>query len=462
MNLIGSLFGSLSNTRPAAYPTSVQAGASTSVKPLDAAFDAQATDVRAGDGQVSDEQVSDGQANEITPQDVSDARPRPRSTLANTVMATLAVVAALWWGKNFMIPVTVGIMLSLLVMPLTARLELLIHSRVVAATVSMLLVIALLVMAATAFGGQLARVAGRVPDMISLVAQRLSQTDPGASSVLTRARSAFQDLDRAADRITGFNPLKPGPVPPSSSSGRKVVAAKVEPAPTATPEAPPVSLSQTATVALRETAVIGSSVLLKFATDMTVIFFISFFVLAGVEPMARRYLEIWGDEPERRHRAKCAAQECIRQIRIYGGVLLVTNTIIGIAVWGAFSVSGLPDAAGWGITAAVLHVVPYLGMALLTGLGAAETFLAHGTLGSAAGMAAFLVILSTLIGTVVTAWLQGRAAKMNATAVFVGVVFWGALWGVWGLLLGPALAVLIKVVAENSRSSQWLARLMQG
>ena len=77
-------------------------------------------------------------------------------------------------------------------------------------------------------------------------------------------------------------------------------------------------------------------------------------------------------------------------------------------------------------------------------------------------MAAFLVILSTLIGTGVTAWLQGRAAKMNATAVFIGVVFWGALWGVWGLLLGPALVVLIKVVAENSRPSHWLARLMQG
>ncbi len=362
-----------------------------------------------------------------------------------------------------MIPLTVGMMLALLVMPITARLELWTHSRITAATVTMLMMIALLVMAATAFGGQLARVAGRVPDMISLVAQRLSETDPGTSSVLTRARSAFHDLDRAADRITGFNPLKPTPAP-SSKSGRGIVILKAD-APasaSASSETPTVSLSQTATVALRESAVIGSSVLFKFATDMTIIFFISFFVLAGVEPMARRYLEIWGDEPEKRHRAKRAAQECVRQIRIYGGVLLVTNSIIGIAVWGAFSAAGLPDSAGWGITAAVLHVVPYLGMALLTGLGAAETFLAHGTLSSAAGMAAFLVILSTLIGTVVTAWLQGRAAKMNATAVFIGVVFWGALWGVWGLLLGPALVVLIKVVAENSRPSHWLARLMQG
>jgi predicted PurR-regulated permease PerM len=153
--------------------------------------------------------------------------------------------------------------------------------------------------------------------------------------------------------------------------------------------------------------------------------------------------------------------ESARQIRIYAGVLLVTNTLIGLSVWIVFSLTDLPDAAGWGVTAAVLHVVPYLGMALLTGLGSAEAFLAHETVGAALGMGAFLITMSTLIGTVVAAWLQGRAARMNPAAVFIGLVFWGALWGVWGLFLGPALVVLLKVVAEHSPSGGPLAKLMQ-
>jgi len=223
-----------------------------------------------------------------------------------------------------------------------------------------------------------------------------------------------------------------------------------------------VNISQTATVALRDSAVSGSSALVRLAADLTIIIFIAFFALVGGEPLATRFLDLWDERPGLRLRAEHVAGECVRQIRIYGGVLLVTNTIVGLAVWAAFAIAGLPDAAGWGITAAVLHVVPYLGMALLTGLGAAETFLAYGTVGAAAGMAAFLMLLSTLIGTVVTAWLQGRAAKMNAAAVFIGVVFWGALWGVWGLLLGPALVVLLKVVAEHTRPGQRLAHLMQG
>jgi predicted PurR-regulated permease PerM len=195
---------------------------------------------------------------------------------------------------------------------------------------------------------------------------------------------------------------------------------------------------------------------------MTIVFFIAFFVLAGGRPLAERFLDLWGDRPGLRLRAEHVALECVRQIRIYGAVLLVTNTVIGVLVWAAFALSGLPDAAGWGVTAAVLHVVPYLGMALLTGLGAAEAFLAHGTMGAALGMAGLLMLLSILIGTVVTAWLQSHAAKMNAAALFIGVVFWGALWGVWGLLLGPALVVLTKVVAEHSRPGQRLAHLMQG
>ena len=185
-------------------------------------------------------------------------------------------------------------------------------------------------------------------------------------------------------------------------------------------------------------------------------------MLVGGEPLATRFLDLWDARPGLRLRAEHAALECVRQVHIYGGVLLVTNTIVGLAVWAAFTIAGLPDAGGWGLTAALLHVVPYLGMALLTGLGAAEAFLAHGTLGAALGMAAFVVILSTLIGTFVTAWLQGRAAKMNPAAVFIGVVFWGTLWGIWGLLLGPALVVLLKVIAEHTRPGQRLARLMTG
>ena len=385
------------------------------------------------------------------------AHDTPASGVAVTVLATLAVIVALWWARSFMVPLTAGLMLALLVLPLTSLLERWLRSRIVATLLTLMLVMAALGLAAAAFGDQLGRVAGRAPDMISLVAQQLADTEPGADSVVQRARVAFRELDRAAERLAGAKPM-------IQTARAKAAAAKQAElaASNAAATSPQVSISDSATVALRESAVSGSSALLKLAGDLTIILFIAFFVLAGGQPLADRLLGLWGERPGLKLRAEHAAHECVRQIRIYGGVLLVTNTVVGLIVWAAFAVAGLPDAGGWGLTAAVLHVVPYLGMALLTGLGAAETFLVYGSVGPALGMAAFLVLLSTLVGTVVTAWLQGRAAKMNAAAVFIGVVFWGALWGVWGLLLGPALVVLFKVVAEHTRPGQRLAHLMQG
>lgn len=383
--------------------------------------------------------------------------PLPRSSASTTVIATLAVIAALWGGQRFVIPLAAGLMLAMLVAPLVLMVQRVLRSRMAATLVALVIVIATLVLGAFAFGGQLLRVTERVPEMISLVAQRVASTDSDTDSVFTRARNSLRELDRAAESVLGGKTtvVTARPVRQSRSAA---AAAAIASAPASAPS----TISDSATVALKETAVSGSNMLMKFAADLMIILFIAFFVLAGGNTLSQRLVDQWGYDPAARAHAEAALRECSRQVRLYAGVLLVTNGIIGACVWLAFMVSGLPDAAGWGVTAAVLHVIPYLGMALLVALGTAEAFLAHGTIGAAVGMSIFIVTLSTLVGTVVTAWLQGRAAKMNPAAVFIGLVFWGALWGLWGLFLGPALVVLFKVIAEHSRSGRRLARLMQG
>ncbi len=376
---------------------------------------------------------------------------RARSSTAATVIATLAVIAALWWGQRFLIPLAAGLMLAILVMPLTIRLTHWLRSVVAATTLTLLIVVGVLALGVMAFGGQFVRVVQRAPDMISMVAQQVAETEPGVDSVLSRARVALHELDNAIDRLVAGKPLR---------SGRR--AAAVTPSNQVQTPQPNNNITTGATVALRETAMNSSTVLLGFIANLSVILFIAFFVLTGGKPLTEKFLNLWSYTPQAHDHARRAMLESARQIRMYCAVLLVTNILIGVCVWIAFELADLPDAAGWGVAAGVLHLVPYLGMAVLTVLGGAETFLAHKTMGMAAGMATFLVILSTLIGTFGTAWLQGRAAKMNSAAVFIGLVFWGALWGIWGLFLGPALVVLIKVLAEHSRHGGRFAKLMQG
>lgn len=366
----------------------------------------------------------------------------PRAPLAVNVLAVLALLGALWGGRHFLVPLCAGLMLAALLSPCVAWVERLIRSRVLASALCLLSVVALLGVAALAFGAQLGRVADRVPEMISLAADRVAQSDPKPNSVLNRARLSLQELDRAAQRLT---------------SGRSIRVNR-----NTANAAQPASLSEEAELVLRQGALGGSSVLVAFASQLSIIMFLAFFVLAGGPPLVERALNLWHGRPTVRDRAEAAMAEAGRQIRLYLGVLLVTNAILGLAIAAVFALCGLPDPAGWGITAALLHVVPYLGMAVMMMLGTAETFLAFGTLTWALGMAFFLVLLSTLIGTVMTAWLQSRCARMNAAAVFVGLMFWGALWGVWGLFLGPALVVVLKVAADHTRGAQRFAQLLQG
>src|ERR1700712_1785557 len=130
----------------------------------------------------------------------------PNSSVATTLLATLAVIVGLWWGRTFMIPLTAGLMLAMLVMPVTSLLQRLVRIRLIATTLTLTLVLVVLGLAASAFGDQLARVAQRAPDMISLVAQQVSETDPQSDSILMRARAALRELDRAADRLSGTRP----------------------------------------------------------------------------------------------------------------------------------------------------------------------------------------------------------------------------------------------------------------
>ena len=204
--------------------------------------------------------------------------PLNRSSAATTVLATLAVIAALWWGQRFLIPLAAGLMLAILVMPLTIRLTHWLRSVVIATTLTLLVVIGVLALGVMAFGGQFVRVIERAPEMISMVAQQVAETEPGVDSVLSRARVALHELDNAADRLVAGKPLR---------SGRRAVT--VTPSSQAQTPQPNNNITTGATVALRETAMNGSTVLLGFTANLSIILFIAFFVLTGGKPLTEKF-----------------------------------------------------------------------------------------------------------------------------------------------------------------------------
>ena len=70
------------------------------------------------------------------------------------------------------------------------------------------------------------------------------------------------------------------------------------------------------------------------------------------------------------------------------------------------------------------------------------------------------MLVAALIGLVLTTWLQSRGARVNAAVLFIALLFFGWLWGVWGLLLGAPLVAIVKVVCDRLESLKPVGELL--
>jgi predicted PurR-regulated permease PerM len=87
-------------------------------------------------------------------------------------------------------------------------------------------------------------------------------------------------------------------------------------------------------------------------------------------------------------------------------------------------------------------------------------FIQFGTVGAAVLTAGASLAIATLIGTVVTTWMTGRIARMNVVAVFISLLLFTWIWGVWGMLLSIPITVITKVVADHIEALAPLAEML--
>ena len=148
-------------------------------------------------------------------------------------------------------------------------------------------------------------------------------------------------------------------------------------------------------------------------------------------------------------------------IQRYMFMLLITNLLVGLLAWTAFRWIGLDNAGAWAVAAGLLHLIPYLG----PGLTAVETgtvaFMQFDSFAMALLVSGASLAIATAVGTFVTTWMTGRIAGMNSAAVFIALLFWGWLWGVWGMLLSVPITVVVKVVSERVEPLQPVAELLR-
>lgn len=196
------------------------------------------------------------------------------------------------------------------------------------------------------------------------------------------------------------------------------------------------------------------------ATEIVLVFFLVYFLLLSGHLFKRKLLRIAGGALSRRRITARILDEINDRIERFLLVRFLACGMVAVTIWPALAWSGLENAAIWAIVAGLFNVIPYFGPGIVTCALAIAAYLQFGTLSMAALVAGTSLVITSLEGWFVTPKLMGRVGRMNDVAVFVGLIFWGWLWGIWGLLLAVPLLMVLKTVCDHFADLRWIGELL--
>lgn len=356
---------------------------------------------------------------------------RQRATVtALIVLAALAVCAAAKLAEPFIVPVVVGALASYSLKPMVEWLDRIHIPRALGAAVVLLVITGLVVGGILLLRDDATSALAELPQAAHKIRLAARENANGPPGPMSHVREAAAELNRAAAEAT-TGAAAPAAAPPQAQ-----------------PNAVERWLSDQSTRALEVVVEIGVAGLLAY------------FLLAAGDTFRRKLVHLAGPTLAARRITVEILDEIDAQVQRYLMTMLILNGLIGISTWAILLLFGVDHAVLWGVLAAIVHIVPYAGSAITIVLTGVATFVQYESIARAVIVAGLVGIAATLIGMGLSAWMLGRAFRMNAVAVFVALMFFGWLWGGWGLIVGVPLLAVVKTAADRIPALERIATLL--
>lgn len=362
----------------------------------------------------------------------SPSVPRAFTTTEITliVLAIGASIAIARIAEPFLVPVVMGILLSYMLRPLVALLERLRVPRFAAATLVITILVALIGATGYAVRDDVNDWVAELPGAARKVRHTLADAARRAPGPMTNVKAAAAELDKAA----------------AETSGKSAAVA----------DAPTAGVS----AQFQDFVTQQSGKALGVLAEIFVALLLALFLLASGDIFRRKVAKIAGASLARRRVTVEALNEIDGQIQAYMMTMLIANVLIALTTWGALLLLGVPNAGTLGVVTGILHVIPYAGTLIAAAAVGVAAFVEAGALGDAIVAAGAVIAIAAAIGMGLATWMQGRAAHMNPVAVFIGVLFFGWLWGGWGLLLGMPILAVLKSIADRVEAMNPISELL--
>lgn len=355
--------------------------------------------------------------------------------LAVAIVTAVVVVFALQWAEKFFIPLLLGIIIAYTLNPFVVWLERIKIPRVVGTSIVMLVVLCGGAFVTISLRGQIQTILDQLPAAASKLSVALRGMREGQPNTMQKVQAAARELDKATSQAADIHS---------------------EPKPPATH----IVIDQP-TFKLGDFLMAGSMGMFGFISQSAMVVILVFFLLLAGDTFKRKLVRLTGPSLSDKKITVHILDDIDVSIQSYMFTLLVANVLLALLTWAAFRWIGLDNAGGWAIAAGILHVIPYLGPALIAIATGMVGFMQFESFWMALVVSASSLAIATFVGIFVITWMTGQIAKMNAVAVFIALLFWGWLWGVWGLLLAIPILGIVKVVSQHIEELHPLAELLK-
>ena len=359
-------------------------------------------------------------------------------SLSLSIIATLATIVVLQHAQSVLIPVVLGVLLSYALNPLVTSLARNHVPRALGAALAVLVLVGSIGGGVYILSDEAGAIVANVPEAARRIRERVVRHQrQNDATLIKQVQQAAKEIEKTADAATA-------PAEEARTARNQVQRVQVvDPAFSAS-----------------DYLWIGGVGLFGFLGQFAVILFLVYFLLVTGDLYKRKLVKIAGPTLSKKKVTVQILDEINQQIENFIKVQLITSLIVAVAtslvLWGF----GVQNFLMWGLLAGVFNSIPYLGPIVVTGGLGIVAFMQFDDVMRSLYVAGAAFAITSLEGMLLTPMLMGRAAQMNPVAVFVGLLFWSWVWGIWGTVLAVPMLMMIKSVCDHIEDLQPIGELL--
>jgi predicted PurR-regulated permease PerM len=361
-------------------------------------------------------------------------------SLALTIVAVVMGILLLQSAQSVLIPVVLGVLISYALSPMVSSLARHHIPRVVGAALAVSILVGGLGVGVYTLTDEAMSIVANVPEAARRLRERVVAHRNQKGGALQTVQEAAKEIEKTADVAT-----KTDEDPRAARTGRDQV-----------------QRVQVVQPAFRAADYLwtGGVGLFGFLGQFVMILFLVYFLLVTGDLYKRKLVKIAGPQLSKKKVTIQILDEINNQIESFIKVQIVASMVVAVATGAVLWWFGVRDYVVWGLLAGLFNSIPYVGPVLVTGGLGVVAFMQFDDLIKTTYVCAATFAITSLEGFLLTPALMGRAAQMNPVAVFVGLLFWTWVWGVWGTVLAVPMLMMFKAVCDHIEDLQPVGELL--